>query len=115
VLPEQQIRSQGFFGGERAYDLSSAPKVGQNLPVLGQEENRRKRKAGDIDVSVDVDALARDDKLSKDELRKQYEAGRQEQQNPKGWGVDQDDLSQMIADEHRKRQKKDEERRSKRG
>ncbi|KAK4913611.1 hypothetical protein LTR66_017200, partial [Elasticomyces elasticus] len=80
-----------------------------NIPVLGQEPQGRKRKAGDVDVSVDVDALARDDKLSKDELRKKYEGARHAEQEGKWKGsVDQDDLSQMIADESRKRLKKDE-------
>lgn len=110
VLPEQSIRAQGFFGGERAYDLK-AGQSNQNLPVLGQEDNRRKRKAGDLDVSVDVDALERDDRLSKDEVRRQYESQRQEQSNP--WSL-QEDLSAMIADESRKRLKKDEERRVRR-
>ena len=113
VLPEKNIRSTGFFGGERAYDIR-ASQQNQDIPILGQEDNRRKRKAGDVEVSVDVDALARDDKLSKDEVRRQFEANRQEQKNPWGMTVDQDDLSQMIADESRKRLKKDEERRTRR-
>lgn len=111
VLPEHSIRAQGFFGGERAYDLKAAQ---QNLPVLGEENNRRKRKAGDVDVSVDVDALARDDKLNKDELKKQYEAQRKAEAQGQWGTIDQDDLSAMIADESRKRLKKDEEKRSRR-
>ncbi len=113
VLPEQNIRAQGFFGGERAYDLRAA-QTNPNLPVLDQEDNRRKRKVGDVDVSVDVDALERDDRLSKDEVKRRYEAQKQAEQGPWGGRVDQDDLSAMIADESRKRLKKDEERRSKR-
>ncbi|OCK91286.1 DUF382-domain-containing protein [Cenococcum geophilum 1.58] len=111
VLPEHSIRAQGFFGGERAYDLKAAQ---QNLPVLGEENNRRKRKAGDVDVSVDVDALARDDKLNKDELKKQYEVQRKAEAQGQWGTIDQDDLSAMIADESRKRLKKDEEKRSRR-
>jgi splicing factor 3B subunit 2 len=111
VLPEHSIRAQGFFGGERAYDLKAAQ---QNLPVLGEENNRRKRKAGDVDVSMDVDALARDDKLNKDELKKQYEAQRKAEAQGQWGTIDQDDLSAMIADESRKRLKKDEEKRSRR-
>jgi splicing factor 3B subunit 2 len=107
VLPEQNIRTQGFFGGEKAYDISQSR---GNVPTLGHEDNRYKRKAEDVDVSVDLDELEKNDRLNKDELSKKYDAGRQEQVNP--WGqVDQDDLSQMIADESRKRLKKDEERR----
>ena len=111
VLPEHSIRAQGFFGGERAYDLKAAQ---QNLPILGEENNRRKRKAGDVDVSVDVDALARDDKLNKDELKKQYETQRKAEAQGQWGAIDQDDLSAMIADESRKRLKKDEEKRSRR-
>jgi len=36
VLPEHQIKSKGFFGGERAYDISK----NANLPVLGQEDRK---------------------------------------------------------------------------
>ena len=118
VVPEVAASTKGFFGSDRVYDLKAAQAQasGQHLPVLGQEDNRRKRKVGDVDVSVDVDALEREDKLSKDEISKQYEAQRQQQSNSNPWGarVDQDDLSAMIADESRKRLKKDEERRNRR-
>ena len=113
VLPEHNIRAQGFFGGERAYDIKGGQANERNLPVLGEEDrNSRKRKVGDVEVSVDMDSLQRDDKLSSEEVRRQYESQRKEQGQ---WAVDhQDDLSQMIADESRKRQKKDEERRKRR-
>ncbi|TID20095.1 DUF382-domain-containing protein [Venturia nashicola] len=113
VIPEQASKISGFFGSDRTYDLKASQAAAKNIPMLGSEDNRRKRKVGDVEVSVDVDALARDDRLSREEIAKQYEAGRQETANP--WGrVDQDDLSSMIAEESRKRLKKDEERRSKR-
>lgn len=109
VLPEQNIRSQGFFGGERAYDLKSAQ---QHIPILGQETGSRKRKVGDVDVSVDVDSLERDDRLSKEEVQKQFEAQRQAQAGGQWKGtVDQEDLSQMIQEESRKRLKQDQARR----
>ncbi|KAK4550569.1 hypothetical protein LTR36_000148 [Oleoguttula mirabilis] len=113
VLQERAIRAEGFFGGEKAYDLSSRQQRG-DIPVLGQEQRGNKRKAGDLDISVDVDALEREDRLSKDEVKRQYEA--QKQQDQGGWqgSVDQEDLSQMIAEESVKRQKRDQERRSKR-
>lgn len=114
VIKEQSTRASGFFGSDRTYDLQAAQNAGTNLPVLGQEDNRRKRKAGDVDISVDVDALERDDKLNKEQLAKQYETQRQAEADPWGSRVDQDDLSAMIADESRKRLKKDEERRKKR-
>ncbi|KAF1353382.1 hypothetical protein BDV97DRAFT_375416 [Delphinella strobiligena] len=112
VLPEQNIRAQGFFGGERAYDLKAAQ---QNIPVLGQETGSRKRKVGDIDVSVDVDSLERDDRLSKEEVQRQFEAQRQAQNEGQWKGrVDQEDLSEMIEQESRKRLKQDQARREER-
>jgi splicing factor 3B subunit 2 len=116
VLNERSIRNEGFFGGERAYDLSNS-RGGPPIPVLGsdRDDRGRKRKAGDLDVSVDTDALERDDKLSKDEIRKRYEEQR-ERENAGGWSgtVDRDDLTSMIAEEGAKRLKKDKERASRR-
>ncbi|KZF20666.1 splicing factor 3B subunit 2 [Xylona heveae TC161] len=115
ILPEHSIRSQGFFGGERAYDLRGAQQdhdQNQNLPVLGQDDQTRKRKKpGDIDVSIDVDSLQAQDGLSKEEIRRQFEESKQEEQNR--WGF-QEDLSDMIANESRKRLRRDEERRTNR-
>ncbi|KAF2397179.1 DUF382-domain-containing protein [Trichodelitschia bisporula] len=112
VLQEQSVRTQGFFGSDRVYDLKTAQPP-PNIPLLGQEENSRKRKVGDIDVSVDVDALQREDRLSKDEIKKQYDANRKDPGSQ--WNkVDQDDLSSMIAEENRKRQKKEEEKKGRR-
>ncbi|EGC48269.1 splicing factor 3B [Histoplasma capsulatum var. duboisii H88] len=110
VIPEHQTQVQGFFGGDRAYDLKAAQ---SNLPVLGSEDHGRKRKKpGDVDVSVDPDALLSHDGISKDSLKTLYETQRQQEQNP-NWGF-QEDLSDMIASESRKRLKKDDERRAKR-
>lgn len=116
VLPEQNMRSSGFFGSERGYDLKAA-QANRNLPVLDREQVERKRKAGDVDVSVDVDALERDDRISKEELSKRYESQRQQQHHSEFGGghvLDQDDLTEMIASESAKRQKQDRERRSRR-
>jgi splicing factor 3B subunit 2 len=113
-LREKSIRAEGFFGGQHAYDLN-APNAPPNVPRLGEQDERgRKRKAGDLDVSMDPDALERDDRMSKEEVRRQYDAQRQ-QSGAGGWQaggmmVDQDDLSQMIAEESAKRQKRDQER-----
>lgn len=41
ILPEQQIKAKGFFGGQHAYDVSKGG-VHTNLPVLGQEDQQRK-------------------------------------------------------------------------
>ncbi|KAK4223028.1 putative spliceosome associated protein [Podospora fimiseda] len=106
VIPERQTRVEGFFGSDKTYDLS-------HKPVLGQEDDTRKRKKpGDVDVAINPDELAG---LSKEEIRRKYEQGRKEEggmgvQWNKTAGFDED-LSDMIAQESRKRQKRDEERR----
>lgn len=116
VLHERAIRAEGFFGGEKAYDLSQQqqqpgrpPRA--DMPMLGQEQPARgsKRKAGDLDVSVDVEALERDDRLSKEEVRRRYEGERAREEG--GRRVDQEDLSRMIAEEGAKRLKREQERR----
>lgn len=80
--------------------------------MLGQDDTRKRKKPGDVDVSMDPDALAARDGLDKDEVRRAYESQRK---NEQPFGQDfQEDLSDMIATESRKRQKRDEERRSRR-
>ena len=111
VVPEQQARVQGFFGGDRTYDLKAAQ---SNLPVLGQEDPSRKRKKpGDVDVAMDPDALQAKDGMDKEDMKRLYEAQRKEESQSGQWGF-QEDLSDMIASESRKRQKRDEEKRSRR-
>ncbi|KAF3912920.1 hypothetical protein AA313_de0208917 [Arthrobotrys entomopaga] len=101
VLPEQEIRSRGLFGGQHAYDLSK----GGQMPVLGQEDRKRK-KPGDIDVSIDASALEADDGLSKEAIKAKYEREIEQQRRDKqGF---QEDLSDLIASESRKRQKREE-------
>lgn len=112
VIPERQTRVEGFFGGDRVYDLKSAQQDANNLPVLGQEDSRKRKKPGDVDVAMDPDALAAHDGMDKEDLRRVYDQQRKAEQNPQ-WDF-QEDLSDMIASEARKRQKRDEERRSKR-
>ena len=91
VLPEQQIRAQGFFGGERAYDVRAAQQT-QNLPVLGQEDqNRKRKKPGDVDVAINPDSLEADDGLSKEEIKRRFEAQKKEEKSE--WGF-QEDLSE---------------------
>ncbi|KAI5800047.1 hypothetical protein EDC01DRAFT_648747 [Geopyxis carbonaria] len=102
VLPEQHIRSKGFFGGEHAYDISSK---NANLPILGQEDRKRK-KPGDIEVAIDPSQLD-DEGLSSEVIRQRYEAA-QEAQRTQSRGFEED-LSDMIAQESRKRQKREEE------
>ncbi|KAI9800406.1 MAG: hypothetical protein M1833_003292 [Piccolia ochrophora] len=111
VVPEKQGRVQGFFGSERAYDLNAAQRS-QDLPVLDQDEPSRKRKKpGDVDVAIDPESLQSQDGLSKEEVRKRFEEQKKEERGD--WGF-QEDLSDMIANESRKRLKRDEERKNKR-
>ena len=112
VVPERQTRVEGFFGGDRAYDLKAAQQ--SNLPVLGQEESRKRKKPGDVDVSMDPDALAARDGMDKDDVRRIYDEQRKAEQQQQFGGGFQEDLSDLIATESRKRQKRDEERRAKR-
>ncbi|PSN68476.1 DUF382-domain-containing protein [Corynespora cassiicola Philippines] len=103
VLEQKEIQSTGFFGGEHAYNLDTARR-----DTFGND-SQRKRKAGDIDVSVDVDALE-DGKLDKEALRKHYEAQKKAEAAGQYQSIDQDDLAAMLADESRKRQKMEEKR-----
>lgn len=107
VIPERQTHVQGFFGGDKVYNLNVAS---DDLPVLGAEEhNRKRKKPGDVDVSVDPDSLQASDGISRENLQSLYESQRQQGHNP-GWEF-QEDLSDMIAQESRKRLRKEEERR----
>ncbi|KAI9891681.1 MAG: hypothetical protein M1814_002431 [Vezdaea aestivalis] len=108
VLPEQQIKSKGFFGGERAYDVKGAHN--SSLPTLdGDDQGRKRKKPGDVDVAIDLDSIQAQDGLSKDEVRKQFDVQKSEEQGR--WGI-QEDLSDMIATESRKRIKRDEQNRT---
>lgn len=60
---------------------------------------------------MDPDTLQAKDSMDKEDLKRLYEAEKKQEQGQ--WGF-QEDLSDMIAVESRKRQKRDEERRSKR-
>ena len=111
VVPEKQGRVQGFFGSDRAYDVTAAQRS-QNLPVLDQEDaNRKRKRPGDVDVALDPDALQTQDGISKEEVRRRFDEHKNQERSD--WGF-QEDLSDMIASESRKRLKRDEERRSKR-
>jgi splicing factor 3B subunit 2 len=114
VIPERQIRAEGFFGGERAYDVrgATAGAPPANLPVLGRDDDsaRKRKKPGDVDVALDPDALANEDGISKEEVKRRFEAQRKEEGAGAKWAYEED-LSDMIATESRKRQKRDEERR----
>ncbi|KAI1471310.1 DUF382-domain-containing protein [Daldinia caldariorum] len=107
VIQEKQARAEGFFGSDRVYDLKNA---GGDMRVLGQDDDssRKRKKPGDVDVSFDPDALA--DGISKDEMRKKFEEGRRDEGIGANWRREEG-LEEMIANESRKRLKRDEEKR----
>ena len=105
VLPEKNIAATGFFGGEHAYDLDAARR-----DTLGT----RKRKAGEVELSVDVDQLGENDKLDKDALRREYESKTRAEAAGQWQSIDQDDLAEMIANEARKKLKRDDDRKARR-
>ncbi|KAI3323908.1 DUF382-domain-containing protein [Xylariaceae sp. AK1471] len=106
VLQEKQSRAEGFFGSDRVYDMKNAG----GMHVLGQDEDnsRKRKKPGDVDVSFDPDALG--DGISKDEMQRRFEEGRREEGVGANWRREEG-LDEMIANESRKRIKRDEEKR----
>ena len=107
VLPERQVQATGFFGSGHGYDLSSRPAV----PLDAQQQDARKRKKpGDVDVALDPEAL---DGMSKEEVARRYEESQRREGLGAKWQHD-DSLSQMIAEESRKRQRTESERQEKR-
>ncbi|EAQ83847.1 hypothetical protein CHGG_10251 [Chaetomium globosum CBS 148.51] len=122
VIPERQGRAEGFFGSDKTYDLSKGGAAGAPLPVLGSGHDsddgaRKRKKPGDVDVALDPDALAASGGLDKEQLRRQFEAGRREEGVGAQWSRSaayEEDLSDMIAQESRKRQRREEERRGER-
>lgn len=109
VLKEQKVQGTGgLFGVGHQYDLSSAQRSA--VPVLGAEdESRKRKKPGDVDVALDVDSLNQHDGISKDALRHKFDEGRKHDDIGANWQHDED-LADMIAEESRKRQKTERER-----
>ncbi|KAF4508302.1 hypothetical protein G6O67_004702 [Ophiocordyceps sinensis] len=109
ILKEQKAQgSGGLFGVGHQYDMSSAQRPA--MPVLGAEEDSRKRKKpGDVDVALDVDSLNQHDGISKDALRHKFDEGRKQDGIGANWQHDEE-LADMIAEESRKRQKTERER-----
>ncbi|GAP88598.1 putative spliceosome associated protein [Rosellinia necatrix] len=106
VLQERQSRAEGFFGSDRVYDMKNAGDV----RMLGQDEDssRKRKKPGDVDVSFDPDALG--DGISKEDMQRRFEEGRREEGLGAQWRREEG-LEEMIANESRKRMKRDEEKR----
>jgi splicing factor 3B subunit 2 len=109
VIPERQTRVEGFFGSDRAYDLSK--QGGNSAPVLGRddESGRKRKNPGDVDVALDPESLVQRDGIGKDEVRRRYEEGRREGGVGAQWQYD-DDLTEMIAQESRKRHRPNDDR-----
>ncbi|KAI1360057.1 hypothetical protein F5Y08DRAFT_331833 [Xylaria arbuscula] len=106
VLQERQSRAEGFFGSDRVYDMKNAG----DMRVLGQDEDgsRKRKKPGDVDVSFDPDALG--EGISKEDMQRRFEEGRREEGVGAQWRREEG-LDEMIANESRKRMKRDEEKR----
>ena len=108
VIQERGARATGFFGSDRAYDIPGAGAAN----TLDRGDGRgTKRKAGDVEVAVDVDAS---DGLSKKEMERLYEEGRRVDKGWKGRAAEDEDFGDMVAEEGRKRLKKDQEDRERR-
>ncbi|KAI0425338.1 hypothetical protein F5Y09DRAFT_102951 [Xylaria sp. FL1042] len=106
VLQERQSRAEGFFGSDRVYDMKNTG----DMRVLGQDDDssRKRKKPGDVDVSFDPDALG--DGISKEEMQRRFEEGRRDEGMGAQWRREEG-LDEMIANESRKRMKRDEEKR----
>ncbi|KAI0294238.1 hypothetical protein B0F90DRAFT_1640747 [Multifurca ochricompacta] len=100
VLPEKQASVRGLMGSERGYDVSAV--AGATVPVLG-EERGTKRKAGGVDVTLDVSEL---EGLSEEELRKRYDAHARGSAGVPGQGPGREDFSDMVAKEMAKKRQK---------
>ena len=120
VVPERQARiGDSFFGSDRVYELSHQANHNNHKTLgAGQDDDggRKRKKPGDVDVALDPDQLGAGGAggMDKHELRRRYEEGRREEGVGAQWSraAYEDDLSEMIAQESRKRQKRDEEKRS---
>jgi len=84
VIGEQDAQISGFMGSSKRYDLNNP-----QLPVLGEDDNGTStmRATGEHDISIDVDALARDDHLSREQVERQYGARRNEQMVRTLWSL----------------------------
>ncbi|WVO21572.1 uncharacterized protein IAS62_002881 [Cryptococcus decagattii] len=106
VIPERETTSRGIMGSSTAYDIGGASK-GSGLAVLGAEDNGRKRKAGDVDISIDTD-----EELTQEQLRAKYEASRAQQNRVyvPGAEADRSGFDDVVSGEMKKRARKDEKR-----
>ncbi|KAM0787184.1 hypothetical protein ACM66B_006430 [Microbotryomycetes sp. NB124-2] len=94
VIPERDSRIRGMMGSERVYDMSGVGGAGP--PVLGQEDRGTKRKAGGVEVAIDVADL---EGLSEFDLRARYEEATRRGTAPT------EDFSDFVSKEVAKRRK----------
>ncbi|WVR07758.1 hypothetical protein IAU60_004801 [Kwoniella sp. DSM 27419] len=103
VIPERETTSRGFMGSSTAYDVGA---VGRSGPaVLGADDSARKRKAGDVEISLDGD-----EDLTQEQLRAKYDASRAQASrvHVPGADVDRSGFEDVMAGEMKKRARKDE-------
>ncbi|EIW72250.1 hypothetical protein TREMEDRAFT_72698 [Tremella mesenterica DSM 1558] len=103
VIPERETSARGFLGSTTAYDFSTVGKgaAGSSAPVLGDERSH-KRKAGDVDISVNVD-----EDLTPAQLKERYESSRAQvdRVHVPGADVDRSGFDDVVKDQMKKRAK----------
>lgn len=128
VVPEKQTAVRGLMGSERGYDVSSLSRP--DVPVLGQEQRGKvgcfgsfsrffdayldfEQKKGGVEMSIDASEL--EGGISEDQLRRRYEEGSKSSAGnsvhvPGG----REDFSDMVAENAKKRQQKQDAKRKER-
>ncbi|OCF44586.1 splicing factor 3B subunit 2 [Kwoniella heveanensis CBS 569] len=106
VIPERETTSRGFMGSSTAYDVGAIGRAG-GPAVLGADDGGRKRKAGDVEISIDTD-----EDLTQEQLRARYEASRSQgkQVYVPGADADRSGFEDVMAGEMKKRARKDDKR-----
>ncbi|RJE26087.1 splicing factor 3b [Aspergillus sclerotialis] len=103
VISEKQAPIHGFFGGDKVYDLSVHS---GDVPVLGgDEQNQKRKRSADVDVSVDPDKLQSDGGIGQKSIQDMYRS--QKDSEGRHDSEFQEDLSDMIAHESRKKLRKE--------
>lgn len=110
VVGEQQGKVSGFLGSDRRYNVGAAQAAQQGLTPIDQQNPKKRKADGDVDVSVDVDALEGGNRRA--EYERLYEQQRRAEQPQ--MRVSDADMDSLIAEGNASRLKKDQERRAKR-
>jgi len=101
VIPDKATQISGFMGSERVYDLSKVQAPVSAIPLSG---NIKKRKADEVEVSLNPDVFT-EDGLDADEVLKAYESKVGEKKGPKPAGANED-LSDLMEEHAKKAQEK---------